>query len=266
MNVEADPNPAGDAWPVRSRSTHGWSWKKTVFLIVLVFAAHLGFLFVFGAKKLPAPRKPSPVPQFQMAGNSFPELMALDDPTLFAVPHVQDFVPAIWRQLTNDISPAFHWPEPSTFLQPQPGYLGAAFNEFIQTNRFAKIQLRFKPQPRLAMPIVPAISLLPTTSTLHVTGELANRARFGSVNIPTLAENDVLAPSRVQVLVDTSGRVVSDVLLDSSGNGAADQKALDLARALQFAPANQLDFGKVIFHWHTVPKPDITNNTPAIHP
>jgi outer membrane biosynthesis protein TonB len=62
----------------------------------------------------------------------------------------------------------------------------------------------------------------------------------------------VIAPSKVQALVDTAGNV-SPVLLESSANAAADQIALQLARNLRFAPAPRLMFGEIIFTWHTVP-------------
>jgi hypothetical protein len=43
------------------------------------------------------------------------------------------------------------------------------------------------------------------------------------------------------------------VLLQSSEDAEADRLALDLARTLQFAPADRLMFGEIIFNWHTVP-------------
>ncbi len=70
----------------------------------------------------------------------------------------------------------------------------------------------------------------------------------------------MIAPSKVQVLVDTAGNVVSTVLLPpDSGFAAADQydqadqRALELARALRFTPSPRLTVGRLIFNWHTVP-------------
>ncbi len=65
--------------------------------------------------------------------------------------------------------------------------------------------------------------------------------------------DDVIPPSRVQLLVDQNGNIDSAVLLESSGDDAADQQALGLARALRFAPADKPMFGEIIFNWHTVP-------------
>jgi TonB family protein len=54
-------------------------------------------------------------------------------------------------------------------------------------------------------------------------------------------------------LVDPAGNVVSAILLESSTFDAADQRALQLARNLRFAPAPRLMLGEIIFNWHTVP-------------
>ena len=76
---------------------------------------------------------------------------------------------------------------------------------------------------------------------------------LNTLSPPSPAVNDVIPPSRVQLLVDKSGNVTSTVLLETSGYDAADQQALELARTLQFVPADKLMFGEIIFNWHTVP-------------
>ena len=78
---------------------------------------------------------------------------------------------------------------------------------------------------------------------------------------PPLPGNDVIAPSRVQVLADAAGQIISAVLLETSGSATADAKALELARNARFAPAAQMTFGEMIFNWHTLPanaKPSTT--------
>ena len=82
---------------------------------------------------------------------------------------------------------------------------------------------------------------------------------------------DVIAPSKVQVLVDEAGAVVSAVLLppDNRAGAAAqydpaDQRALELARAARFAPSSRLTVGQMIFNWRTVPPP--ATNAPASLP
>lgn len=271
MSTEVESKAASDDWSVHPPSDRGWSWKKTGILIAFAFAVHLALIFIFGAKKFPARKVPTRVPHFRLAANN-PELIALDDPTLFALPHVQDFVPAVWRNLKGVALPSFGWTEPPPFLPPQTNSLGAIFNEFMQTNQFAAIKLNLKPEPRLSAAIVPAVSILPTHSTMRVTGDLASRRLLNPIEVPSLTYNDVIAPSRVQVLVNASGNVVSDVLLDGSAYDMADQYdpadqlALKLARTAQFSPTNRLTFGELIFHWHTKPESVTATNAPASAP
>ena len=77
----------------------------------------------------------------------------------------------------------------------------------------------------------------------------------------------MIAPSKVQVLVDAAGDVVSAVLFPPENRGApvqsdlANQRALELARAARFAPSSRLTVGQMIFNWRTVPPP--ATNAPA---
>lgn len=260
MSLEVETKPPGGDWRSDAAPEAGWSWKKIIVLIALAFAAHLAFLFIFGAKKNPAPRVVTDAPQFELATGD-PELIALDDPTLFALPHIEDFAPAVWRNMPDIAQPSFRWTEAPPFLSPPDETLGAAFSAYMQTNRFVQAQFNLKPEPILSAPDVPVISMLPTVSTMRAGLNLAHRNLLDAISVPTLTNNDVIAPSRVQVLVDTNGWVVSDVLLGSSDYDKADQLALALARSARFAPANQLMFGDLIFHWHTVPEPAGTNRT-----
>ncbi|HEY2330248.1 MAG TPA: energy transducer TonB [Verrucomicrobiae bacterium] len=233
-------------------SGEGWSFQRWIFWIAFAFAAHVAFIFLFGAKKPAAPRAVTNVPQihFVASGN---ELVALTDPTLFALPHAEDFTPAEWLRPPVVEQPEFRWTEPPPFLPPTTENLGASFHAFMQTNQFANLGLDFKPEPRLAAPVVKIESALPQNSSLQLYGELARRRMLNPISVPTLAWNDVIAPSRVQALVDADGNVVSVVLLESSEYEVADQKALELARAARFVPAAGLMFGELIFNWHTVP-------------
>jgi hypothetical protein len=208
-------------------------------------------------------------PQFEIA-TSDPILVALDDPTLFAVPHVQDLLPSVWRQPPDIVLPPATLTEPSPYLLPNAQSLGTRFAEFMATNRFANNQPDFKPEPRFSTPIAANVSLLPSRSTLKVTGDLAGRLRPANLDLPALSYNDVIAPSVVQVLVGPAGNVLSAVLLPSSSAvenaaraGIGDTNALNIARGLHFTPAAGLTLGNLIFHWHTTPEPPATTNAPA---
>ena len=229
----------------------GWSWRKFYSVIVLVLLAHLVFIFVLGARKPVTPRVVGKVPQLQIAAAS--ELIALGDPTLFVLPHASDFASAIWLRSPTITPPSFAYTAPPEFLPLPAEQLGAAFTAFVATNRFAEFQFNFKPEPPLAVAGLVFKSPLPTQSTVHVAGELAARPLLNPISVPSLSVNDVLAPSRVQALVAADGKVISTVLLESSGNDSADQTALKLTSALRFAAAERLAFGELVFHWHTIP-------------
>ena len=248
MNApSAEPHPFATA-----PAAEGWSWQKIIFLIVLALAAHLAFIFLLGAKKVAAPRVVTNVPVFRLADNTS-ELIRLTDPTLFVVPHAEDFGHTTLLHSPAVAAPSFRWTEAPPFLPPNVASLGAAFNSFMQTNHFAATKLNFKPEPQLLAPEANIESALPTASTWQLTGDLAHRHLLNTLSPPSPAVNDVIPPSRVQLLVDKSGNVTSTVLLETSGYEAADQQALELARTLQFVPADKLMFGEIIFNWHTVP-------------
>jgi TonB family protein len=247
MNVEAAephslPNPPPAA---------GWSWKKIYFVILIAFAAHLAFVFLLGTKKIVPLRAVNNVPVFRLA-NPADEFIALTDPTLFVLPHRNDFA-AIWLRTSANASPSFQWKEAPSFLPINTASLGATFTAFMQTNFFAAAQLNFKPEPQLIPPQTSVPAVLPQNSAWQIVGEIAGRKILSAISAPALAVNDVIAPSRVQLLVDKNGDVVSVVLLETSGYDPADQTALALARSLRFVPAEKLMFGEILFNWQTVP-------------
>ena len=246
-----------------------WPLRRWLMLIVFVFTAHVVLIFVFGAKKTSALGAVNPrggVPHLTLADNSS-ELMTLDDPTLFALPHGGDF--AVTDVLETN-QPSFRWKgPPGELASPAAENLGTVFSRFMRTNQFAGFQPDFKPEPELSKPGLSfaMMTALPQNSTLQITGDLAKRPLRGEITLPSLPWNGVIAPSRVQALVDAAGDVVSAVLLppDNATEAAGraekgDTKALQIARALRFAPASRAMFGELVFNWRTVPV--ATTNAP----
>ncbi|HZT23420.1 MAG TPA: hypothetical protein VFB55_10970 [Verrucomicrobiae bacterium] len=225
-------------------------------LIALVFAAHVVLIFAFGDRKPIVPRPVRNVPHLQLVDA---ESVALDDPTVFALPHARDAAAVGWKTIPAVPQPRFRWTEPPQFL-PAPADLGAAFEHFLRTNSFAAFTLDFKPPPKWSRPQVTIAPDFPSASELQIVGDLARRPLIGAVRLPTLALNSVIAPSRVAVVVDAAGNVVSAVLLPPANAAeaaahveTADAQALSLARTLRFAPAERATFGELIFRWRTVP-------------
>jgi TonB family protein len=257
MNAaSAEPHPTGLAGTTRAapeappgQEPQGggpWTRSRWLTLVALVFAAHVLLLFAFGGRKQIVPRAVTNVPTLKLADDSS-EWLALNDPTLFVLPHQKDFASAIWL-------PA-HVLEPPRWLPLSADELGLAFNQFMQTNRFASFELQLKSPVKLSAPGLPVEPALAKTSTLQIQDGLAQRRLSDAINLPSWPYADVLAPSVVQAVVDAPGNVVSTVLLSPSGYDAADQRALELARAARFAPSSRLTIGRMIFNWHTVPPP-----------
>jgi TonB family protein len=250
----AGPKPDGE----------NWSRTKWLVLIALVFAAHIALIFAFGEKGEIVPRPAKNVPMLKLANDS-DELLALDDPTLFALPHERDFASAALLKIPGVKQTPFRFTESPHYLPaPDVENLGATFQQFMRTNYFAGFQLNFKPPPKLSEPVLPIEPVLAQNSTLQIAGELAQRKLLNEINLPSLPFNDEIAPSKVQALVDAGGNVVSVVLLESSGLDAADSRALETARAARFAPAKNLAVGQMIFNWRTIPM-TTTNDNPNAH-
>ncbi len=261
--ASAESPPAGLAGTVSSRpeppGAGRWSHGRWLMLVALAYAAHVIMLFAFGGRKEIVPRPVTWVPTLQLADDA-DEWLALNDPTLFALPHSQDFASAMRVHTPAMKPPSFRWTEPPGDLSLSGEKLGTTFNEFMQTNRFAGIELQLKPPLNFSAPGLPIEPVLAQTSTLAIQGDVAQRPLLNQINVPSLPYNDVIAPSKVQVVVDAAGNVVEAVLLpaDNPLEAAvrfeeADRRALELARTARFVPASHLTVGRLVFNWHTVP-------------
>jgi hypothetical protein len=199
------------------------------------------------------------VPQLKLASR-LDELVALENPALFALPNPRDFASVVWRKTPGVVLPSFNWTETPRWLPLAKKDLGAVLSQFMSTNIFARAPLNFKPAPQFTLPSLGIASALPEISTLQVSENLDRRQLISQPPIPVLSRSDVVAPSRVRIVVDTAGNVLSSVLLpagnteESAGSSTeADDQALVLARNLRFKPASQITLGSVIFYWHTIP-------------
>jgi hypothetical protein len=255
----------------------GWSRKKWLIMVALVFAGQVAIIFVLGEKQVPPPRAVKIAPHMTLA-DSFNELIALDDPTLFVLPHANDFASAVWNEMPIVPQPAFRWPATNAAAPLATENLGAVFTRFMQTNQFAAPVLEFKPEPALSEPVFSVPPAFAGNSSLQIEGELAQRKLLVPISLTNWPYAGVITPSKVQVLVDASGRVVQAVLLppdksivllpsanaDAVRYNAADRRALELARSARFSASSRLTVGQLVFHWCTVPPP--ATNSPVVLP
>lgn len=257
--------PIGPRMETKLPSQDGWPFHRWGLLIVLVFVAQVGLILALGDRQPIVPRKPGLAPELRLAIGSS-ELLALHDPTLFALPHSKGFAAAAWRQTSQVGFPPFRWTEPPRWLALPVEQLGNTFLSFVQTNMLVRIEFETMPAPGLVLP-APMEMTLATRSTLRVAGDLAQRRLLNPVELPAWPSADLLTNSVVQVFVDSAGNVLSHTLLPpGSGSKDADQRALELAKVTRFAPGQQplgrLTRGTLIFEWHTVPAPK-TNAPPS---
>ncbi len=254
-----------------------WTWMRWTVLLVIVFAAHVALIFMFGERKpKPAPNF-EPTPSLTLAGDSTNEWLALNDATLFALPDRNGFAGAEWIALPPLSFQRPDWTEPPRWLSeaaplPSAGF-GAHFDQLVQTSRLAAAHLDFNQPPSLYVPEMTAPLPLPANSTMKIEGAVATRQLLTPLKLPAWPASDVIAPSVVQVLVDAAGNVLSAVLLppenyleqSAAPDHDADRWAVAVARAARFAPlthadlgleanpTRHLDLGQLVFNWQSVP-------------
>lgn len=240
-----------------------WSRKRWWTLVLLVFAAHLGFLLAFGNRQTIPRRAVSPVTVTSLAHRES-ELLELDDPMLFALPSLHGVAGQAWQKTPVMAFSPFRWSEAPRLLPLQPDHLGHAFGRFMQTNSFARMVFESKPEPVTVLPAALELTDPPmTNSTLRITGALAHRRWLNPPALRSWSGADLLTNTVVQALVNPDGNVFSATFLVPLGSGTNDQNAaeyaLQVVRGARFAPDRSAagpTLGTLIFEWHTtVPPP-----------
>ena len=246
----------------------GWSVGRWWVAIGCVFVVQVA-LFQFAQNRPPImPRNAAVGPVIHMSGPQTSEWVLLEDPTLFALPHAQDFSGAAWLRFAPLEFHPSDWSEPARLFALPVAELGAGFINFIQTNAAPSFPTILVPEPKMTMPAATVSSPLMVPSRLQVEGDLAKRRLVSRFTLPAWTHSDLLTNSAVQVLVDARGNTVSAVLLPpGSGAREADQQALDLARSARFEPVpgapTGLTVGRMVFLWETLPL-ETTNSPGAI--
>lgn len=229
----------------------------------LVFGVQIAVLFWLGNPPPVQPIHPTAAPKFSLVANGWNEMLALRDPTLFILPHRNNFSGAAWLKIPpQDFQPT-NPGEPTLPLQLSPEQLGATFTAFMQTNPPPSIQMDIAAGLGLMDVVGVDLPLLPslvTVSRVRAEGDLANRRLLEPKELPPQSSSDVLRNTEVQVFVDALGNTFSPVIVAKSGNDGVDAAVLtNFAKNARFeplkgtAPTETMTFGKLIFEWQTVP-------------
>ena len=237
-------------------------------LVAVAGVLQAGFVFLLGDRSIATPRSTATEPRIVLAPAADPDTTALADPTLFAWDGPRGFSAEAWLR----ISPPAHRPPQFTELQRslqlQPTDLTPTARLLDSSEAKPPVLALAKAFPT-APPSTSALTetTVPTNSFLAVAAPLDARLIAAPITLPSWPFPDVLPPSFVRVRVDARGAVQSVTLLESCGLAAADQRAVETAHDLRFAPlvdapspytvapAGPMIAGEVEFHWHTVPPP-----------
>ncbi len=242
-----------------------WPLRRWLAALGLVGAGQLIFIFWLGDYSAPKPRSPALAPVIEVPGQASLELLALNDPTLFALPHRQGFAGVAWMAASRP-------PEPPADLADEPFWLplstrglGQDFSHFLGQRATNPPLPLLEPRPAFVIPSLPPAPALPTRSSLRFEGALASRALLNTAELPAWPNDELLTNTVVALAITAEGDPFSATLLSSSGSREADQLALRQAHAARFQAADDLGsgqpgnivsnlaWGKMIFEWRTVP-------------
>lgn len=247
--------------PNASRQRRRWSWWLWT---LVLFAGQIAILFWLGDRGAVPKRKLTAAPLLRLAGQEPSELLRLTDPTLFARPHWDSFSGAAWLNVPPAPPRPAEPAEPPLLLALPDDRLGAAFNDFMRTNKLEVADSLWPVVPDLTSPPPAPLVFAPDSSSYHLEDGLEHRRLLSALKPPVLEHTDILSNSIVQLVVDEEGRPLSVTLLAGSGLVTADSNALALARAARFEPLNtggpdhrpgpsRLSWGKLIFDWAVRP-------------
>ena len=256
----------------------GWTPRRWWIAIVLVFSGQLGLIFWLSDTSVVRPRQAARVPMVSLAEKMPADLLALSDPTLFALPRRQGFSGLAWLNIPPAPNRSFEWSEDPAWLKPSVQRLGASLDRAMEADSPDSLPRLSRPIPRLTIGDTLPPLAAPGRSVLRLEGDLATRKLITPISLPSRPFSDLLANSVVQVVVDEKGWLASVPILlpPGSGDPHADEEALRWAQDARFEPIastgpNQrnsltprLTWGLMVFQWHTLP--ERSTNSPRPNP
>jgi hypothetical protein len=240
--------------------------------VALVFLLQLALIVVIGNAPTVVKENPRLVPAYHMGDPRPADLVALEDPALFVLPHAKGFSGGTWMKAPPLEFQPRRWSESPRLLSLSRENLGEIFAKYLQVNAGAAFQTVTAPEPLLTFPVIAPSPRLALESNLRIEGELAQRRLLNPGPLPPVVEAST--NSVVEVTVSPQGYVFSAVLSARSA-GTNDQLALHIARSKRFEPIDSVGpdrpthspapmmQGTLIFEWRPSQR---TNNTVSSSP
>jgi hypothetical protein len=240
---------------------------------LLILAGQVAAIFWLSDNTAPAVRRPSPAPSITVVASPDNEFFALNDPTIFALPHARGFSGKAWRSLPGIPARSFEWNAELQWLPLPVSQLGQGLGRFLQAARDEPVTAFSAPEPSLIQPEPPSTQVFAQKSTVRLEGALRHRRLLTPIEPSSWPHSDLLTNTIIDLIVGLDGLPIScELRPPGSGSLQADQQALALARATRFAslvssgprrdtnsaPVANLARGTLIFQWRTLPQTNAT--------
>jgi hypothetical protein len=245
--------------PARSR-------RRWWLFALLIFAGQVALIFWLSDFSAPAVRRAPTAPTLRLVSGPVNELFALNDPTLFALPHERSFSGRARRLMNPAPYRPFEWNAELEWLPLPAAQLGHGLAKFLETNRVEVLTTLAAPEPALIQPELSSAPVFARKSSVRIEGQLKNRKLLTPLEPSSWPHSDLLTNTVVDLVVREDGWPLSVTLLrPGSGSKEADEQARRLASTARFesfvrsGPGSDaqsqagLMWGTMIFTWHTLP-------------
>lgn len=255
--------------------TRAWSRLKWVGVVFVIFAVQAGLMLWLGRSQ-PATVSPSKPPlEVHIPENQSAEMFGASSPMLLVTPNAESFS-SVWLRSSAITNQPAQWNSQPDGTLPQPvSPPGDEIEARVRSSRNKVVSVLDRPKPAIEMVGIPPDTI--TESTFSIEGDLAKRMLLARPALVSPVSEAPLSNSVVEIDVNSDGVVVDPpVILPGGSSGlpetdpyaqAADAYARSVAMSLRFKPleragsASAHTWGRVVFHWHTLPPPATNNLT-----
>ena len=148
---------ADDSWPLRR-----WG-----ICITLVLAIQVGSIFWLSESPRRHAAPPTPQTSLRYLEHPSAELLALFDPTIFALPNPQNFSGHAWLRVPRQELPVIEWSEPTNWLALSTTGLGMTWGHPQSRGANSILQNVMDTEPAMNIPVPDALPFS-SESTFHL--------------------------------------------------------------------------------------------------